>query len=90
MPSGRTSIDETLPTIAVTSPVAGDNVINKAEAAAGITLSGTASSSVNGQTANGGFWSKDGQTFFFPRDAGLLAVSVTGGAPHTAWPSAAR
>ena len=44
----------------------------------------------DGQTGNGGFWSKDGQTFFFARDAGLLAVSVKGGTPHTAWASAAR
>jgi dipeptidyl aminopeptidase/acylaminoacyl peptidase len=44
----------------------------------------------DGQAGAGGFWSKDGQTFFFQRDGGLLAVSVRGGAPHTAWPSAAR
>src|SRR6476620_1641949 len=35
-----------------------------------------------GQTGNGAFWSKDGQTFFFQRDGGLLAVSVKGGAPR--------
>src|SRR3954470_22762575 len=40
-----------------------------------------------GQSGAGGFWSKDGRTFFFQRDGGLLAVSVTGGTPHTAWPS---
>jgi dipeptidyl aminopeptidase/acylaminoacyl peptidase len=44
----------------------------------------------NGQNGNGGFWSKDGQTFFYQRDGGLLAVSVKGGTPHTAWPSAAH
>ena len=47
-------VDETAPTIAITSPVAGDNIINKAEAAAGVTISGTAaagSAAVNGQTA---------------------------------------
>jgi dipeptidyl aminopeptidase/acylaminoacyl peptidase len=44
----------------------------------------------DGQSGNGGFFTKDGQTFFYPRDAGLVAVSVKGGAPHTAWPSAAR
>jgi len=43
-----------------------------------------------GQTGNGGFWGKDSQTFFYQRDGGLLAVSVKGGAPHAAWPSAAR
>jgi len=44
----------------------------------------------DGQSGNGGFWSKDGQTFFFQRDGGLLAVSVRGGAPHPAWATAAR
>ncbi len=44
----------------------------------------------DGQNGNGGFWSNDGQTLFFPRDGGLFAVSSSGGAPHTAWPSAAR
>src|SRR3954454_11624190 len=44
----------------------------------------------DGQTGNGGFWSKDGQTFFFSREGGLLAVSAKGGTPHAAWPSAAR
>src|ERR1700733_3046811 len=44
----------------------------------------------DGQTGAGGFWSRDGQTFFYQRGGGLLAVSVTGGAPHAAWPSAAQ
>ena len=42
------------PAIAITSPVAGDNIVNKAEAAAGVIISGTAtagSAAVNGQTA---------------------------------------
>src|SRR6185437_15324140 len=42
----------------------------------------------DGQSGNGGFWSRDGAIFFFQRDGGLLAVSVKGGSPHTAWPSA--
>ncbi|TMJ52385.1 MAG: hypothetical protein E6G85_11905 [Alphaproteobacteria bacterium] len=48
------TVDETAPTIAITTPIAGDNVINKSEAAAGVTISGTAtagSAAVNGQTA---------------------------------------
>ena len=49
------TVDETAPTIAITTPVAGDNIINKAEAAAGVTISGTATAgrgaAVNGQTA---------------------------------------
>ena len=50
------TVDETAPTIAITSPVAGDNIINKTEAAAGVTISGTAvagsgGAAVNGQTA---------------------------------------
>src|SRR6185437_4066486 len=44
----------------------------------------------DGQSGNGGFWSTDGRTFFFPRDGGLFAVSLTGGAPKNAWPSAAH
>ena len=44
----------------------------------------------DGQSGNGGFWSTDGNTFFFPRDSGLFAVSATGGAPRIAWPSAAH
>jgi dipeptidyl aminopeptidase/acylaminoacyl peptidase len=44
----------------------------------------------DGQTGNGAFWSADGKSFFFQRDGGLLAVSVNGGTPHTAWPSAAH
>jgi len=44
----------------------------------------------DGQTGTGGFWSKDGRTFFFQRDGGLLAVSASGGAPRTAWASAAH
>src|SRR6201999_3660243 len=45
------TVDEAAPTITIASPIAGDNAINKAEAAAGVTIAGTASSSANGQTA---------------------------------------
>src|SRR5580765_607974 len=34
----------------------------------------------DGQSAQGGFWSRDGKTFFYPRGGGLQAVAVTGGA----------
>lgn len=44
----------------------------------------------DGQSGNGAFWSKDGKTFFFQRDGGLLSVSVTGGTPGVPWPSAAH
>ena len=44
----------------------------------------------DGQTGAGAFWNPDGQTFYFPRGGGLQAVSVKGGDPRTAWPSAAR
>ncbi len=47
------TVDETVPTIAI-SPVDGNNIINKSEAAAGVTISGSAtagSAAVNGQTA---------------------------------------
>src|ERR1043166_1321645 len=43
-----------------------------------------------GQAGNGGFWSKDGQTFFFPREGGLYSVPVSGGSPRIAWASAAH
>jgi len=43
----------------------------------------------DGQTGAGGFWSPDGQTFFFQHGGALQAVSVKGGEPHLAWPSAA-
>ena len=41
------------PTIAITAPVAGDNIINKAEAAAGVTISGTATAGTGGAAVNG-------------------------------------
>ena len=44
----------------------------------------------DGQSGGGSFWSPDGQTFFYQRDGGLLAVPAAGGAPRPAWPSAAR
>jgi dipeptidyl aminopeptidase/acylaminoacyl peptidase len=44
----------------------------------------------DGQSGNGGFWSNDGHTFFFQRDGGLLAVSLSGGAPHAAWATSAH
>jgi dipeptidyl aminopeptidase/acylaminoacyl peptidase len=44
----------------------------------------------DGQGGGGSFWSRYGQTFFFPRGGGLLAVSVKGGTPHEAWASAAH
>jgi hypothetical protein len=47
------TVDETAPTIAITSPVAGDNIINKAEAAAGVTISGTATAGTGGAAVNG-------------------------------------
>jgi hypothetical protein len=41
------------PTIAITRPIAGDNTINKSDAAAGITISGTAVPGVGGAVVNG-------------------------------------
>ena len=43
------TVDETAPTIAITSPVAGDNIINKTEAAAGVAISGTATAGSGGR-----------------------------------------
>src|SRR5207248_1586206 len=48
------TVAETLPTVAITTPIAGDNIINRTQAATGVTISGTAtagSAAVNGQTA---------------------------------------
>ncbi len=44
----------------------------------------------DGQFGAAGFWSPDGQTFFYARGGGLLAVPVTGGEARAAWPSAER
>src|SRR5579871_1289737 len=44
----------------------------------------------DGQNANAGVWSKDGKTFYFQHGGGLQAVSVTGGTPQPAWPTAAH
>src|SRR5215467_1617042 len=38
----------------------------------------------DGQAGAGGFWSPDGQTFYFQRGGGLQAVPVGGGEPHVA------
>jgi dipeptidyl aminopeptidase/acylaminoacyl peptidase len=38
----------------------------------------------------GGFWSRDGKTFFFQRGGGLQSMPVNGGTPQPAWPSAAN
>ncbi len=48
-PTGSIEIDTTPPTIAIDAPVAGDNIINAAEAAAGITVTGTVSGAEDGQ-----------------------------------------
>jgi large repetitive protein len=48
------TVAETGPTIVITTPIAEDNIINKSEAAAGVTISGTVtagSAAVNGQMA---------------------------------------
>ena len=45
------TLDTVVPTIAITSPIAGDDVVNAAEAAAGFAISGTTSGVADGQTA---------------------------------------
>ncbi len=45
------TLDTVLPTIAITGPIAGDNVVNAAEAAAGFTIQGSTSGVADGQTA---------------------------------------
>jgi dipeptidyl aminopeptidase/acylaminoacyl peptidase len=44
----------------------------------------------DGQSGNGGIWSRDGKTFYFQHGGGLQSVPVNGGGPRPAWPSAAR
>src|SRR5205807_1267742 len=45
------TLTTTLPTVAITTPIAGDNIINRSEAAAGVSLTGT----VTGIAANSTF-----------------------------------
>src|SRR5207237_281107 len=45
------TVAETLPTVAITTPIAGDNILNRSEAAAGVSLCGT----VTGVAANSTF-----------------------------------
>ncbi|WP_079566273.1 Ig-like domain-containing protein [Bradyrhizobium erythrophlei] len=47
------ALNTAAPTIAITTPVAGDNIINKVEAAAGVTISGTATAGSGGAAVNG-------------------------------------
>ena len=44
-------VDSTPPTIAITSPIAGDNIVNAAEAAAGFAIGGNTTGVEDGQTA---------------------------------------
>ena len=45
------TLDTVVPAIAITTPIAGDNIVNAAEAAAGFTIQGTTSGVADGQTA---------------------------------------
>ena len=45
------TLDTVAPTIAITSPIAGDNVVNATEASAGFAISGTTTGIADGQTA---------------------------------------
>ena len=45
------TLDTVVPTIAITTPIAGDNIVNAAEAAAGFAISGTTTGIADGQTA---------------------------------------
>ena len=61
-----------------------------AVAADGLSRPVAMTSYAEGQSASGAFWSKDSQTSCYQIDGELLAVSVKGCAPRTAWPSADR
>src|SRR5215472_11483430 len=39
----------------------------------------------DGQAGAGGFWSPDGQMFYFQRNGALLGAPVTGGEPQPGW-----
>src|SRR5262249_23143970 len=45
------TLDTVAPTIAITAPIAGDNIVNAAEAAAGFAINGTTTGIADGQTA---------------------------------------
>src|SRR4029077_11974376 len=45
------TLDTVPPTIAITTPIAGDNIVNAAEAAAGFAINGTTSGVADGQIA---------------------------------------
>ena len=45
------TLDTVAPTIAITTPIAGDNIVNAAEAAAGFAINGTTTGVADGQTA---------------------------------------
>ena len=45
------TLDTVPPTIAITTPIAGDNIVNAAEAAAGFAINGTTTGVADGQTA---------------------------------------
>ena len=45
------TLDTVVPTIAITTPIAGDNIVNAAEAAAGFAINGTTTGIADGQTA---------------------------------------
>ena len=45
------TLDTVVPTIAITTPIAGDNIVNAAEAAAGFSIQGTTTGIADGQTA---------------------------------------
>ena len=45
------TLDTVAPTIAITTPIAGDNVVNAAEAATGFAINGTTTGIADGQTA---------------------------------------
>ncbi|MDD5249491.1 MAG: Ig-like domain-containing protein [Rhodocyclaceae bacterium] len=49
-PAGTLQIDTTAPTIAINANIAGDNIINKSEAAAGVSIGGTTSGAESSQT----------------------------------------
>ena len=82
--SQAVTIDTTGPTIAITTPIAGDNVVNASEATAGFTIQGTTTGVENGQTVTVTIVNSSNPTVVLY----TLTTTVTGNAWSLTVPSA--
>ncbi len=72
--TGTVEIDTTAPSVAITGPLAGDDVLNASEAAAGLTVSGTTTGIEDGQTLSISILDSIGTS------VGTASATVTGNA----------